>query len=85
MFCSIMTMHDIATRLGNTTTGQLLVRSGIEIERVLKSLVDNSTPLSARLPDVIFLSKLVSFDPIERLVDCRTRCKVNDHRTARSA
>lgn len=81
MFCSIMTMHDIATRLGNTTTGQLLVRSGIEIERVLKSLVDNSTPLSARLPDVIFLSKLVSFDPIERLVTV----DYSDHKPANTA
>ena len=81
MFCSIMTMHDIATRLGNTTTGQLHVRSGIEIERVLKSLVDNSTPLSARLPDVIFLSKLVSFDPIERLVTV----DYSDHKPANTA
>src|SRR5688500_19632472 len=66
--CSIMTMHDIATRLGNTTTGQLLVRSGIEIERVLRSMVENGTPLSAKLPDAIFLSKLVAFDPVERMV-----------------
>ena len=80
MFCSIMTMHDIATRLGNTTTGQLLVRSGIEIERVLKSLVDNNTPLSARLPDVIFLSGW-SFDPIERLVTV----DYSDHKPANTA
>ena len=74
-------MHDIATRLGNTTTGQLLVRSGIEIERVLKSMVDNGTPISAKLPDVIFLSKLVSFDPVERLVTV----DYSDHKPANSS
>ena len=30
-------MSDIATRLGTTTTGQILVRSGIEIDRILRS------------------------------------------------
>jgi c-di-GMP-binding flagellar brake protein YcgR len=74
-------MHDIATRLGNTTTGQLLVRSGIEIERVLRSMVDNGTPLSAKLPDIIFLSKLVSFDAVERLVTV----DYSDHKPANSA
>jgi c-di-GMP-binding flagellar brake protein YcgR len=79
--CSIMTMHDIATRLGNTTTGQLLVRSGIEIERVLRSMVDNGTPISAKLPELIFLSKLVAFDPVERLVTVA----YSDHKPANTA
>ena len=61
-------MSDIATRLGNTTTGQLLVRSGIEIERVLKAMVLDRTPLTAKLPDMVFLSHLLSFDPLERSV-----------------
>ena len=55
-------MSDIATRLGTTTTGQLLVRSGIEIERVLNSIVQDGAAVSARLPDIVFVSRLLAFD-----------------------
>ena len=50
----------IAGRLGTTTTGQLLVRSGIEIERILKAMIEGAAPLTAKLPDVMFLTRLLS-------------------------
>lgn len=61
-------MSDLATRLGTTTTGQLLVRSGIEIERILQAMVRDGTPVTAKLPDLVFLSRLVTFEPLERSV-----------------
>jgi hypothetical protein len=64
----MLSMSDIATRLGNTTTGQLLVRSGMEIERVLRSLVQDQTPITAKLPEFLFLSRLLDFDAMERSV-----------------
>ncbi len=55
----------IAGRLGTTTTGQLLVRSGIEIERILKAVMEAAVPLTAKLPDVMFLTRLLSFDGLQ--------------------
>lgn len=74
-------MSDIATRLGTTTSGQLLVRSGIEIERILDAMIHDRAAVTAKLPDLMFLSRLVSFDPVEQrvLVAC---C---DHKPANSA
>lgn len=74
-------MSDIATRLGTTTTGQLLVRSGIEIERVLKAMVDDASPLTAKLPEHIFVSRLLAFDSVEQSV-LLAYC---DHKPANSA
>lgn len=60
-------MSDIATRLANT--GQLLVRSGIEIDRILKAMVDDHATITANLPgQVIFLSRLVASDPVKEQV-----------------
>lgn len=74
-------MSDIATRLGTTTTGQLLVRSGIEIERCLSAMAQDGTPVTAKLPDMVFLSRLLSCDPLERSV----LVAYSDHKPANSA
>jgi c-di-GMP-binding flagellar brake protein YcgR len=64
---SMLTMSDnLATRLGSTTTGQLLVRSGIEIERILNTMVEDAVAVAAKLPNVMFLSRLLSFDAPHR-------------------
>jgi hypothetical protein len=64
---SIVTMSDIATRLANT--GQLLVRSGIEIDRILSAMVDDHATVTSSLPgQVIFLSRLVQADPVKQRV-----------------
>lgn len=60
-------MSDIATRLAST--GQLLVRSGIEIDRILSTMVDDHATITANLPgQVIFLSRLVCVDPVKERV-----------------
>ena len=74
-------MSDIATRLGTTTTGQLLVRSGIEIERVLTELVHDGAPVTAKLSELLFVSRLSSFDPAQQQVIV-AYC---DHKPANSA
>jgi hypothetical protein len=61
---SIVTMSDIATRLAST--GQLLVRSGMEIDRILSAMVDDHATVTANLAgQVIFLSRLVQADPVK--------------------
>jgi c-di-GMP-binding flagellar brake protein YcgR len=77
----VLSMSDLATRLGTTTTGQLLVRSGIEIERILNGIVHDGAPVTAKLADVLFLSRLLSFDSAQQqlmLAYC-------DHKPANSA
>jgi hypothetical protein len=60
-------MSDIATRLA--TTGQLLVRSGMEIDRILSTMVEDHATITANLPgQVIFLSRLVLVDPVRERV-----------------
>ena len=60
-------MPDLATRLA--ATGQLLVRSGIEIDRVLSAMVDDHSAVSASLPQqLMFLSRLVGVDPVKQRV-----------------
>ena len=73
-------MSDLATRLANT--GQLLVRSGMEIDRVLTAMVDDHATVTANLPSqVIFLSRLLSVDPVkERLI-----LAYSDYKTANTA
>lgn len=71
-------MEDLCTRLSNT--GRLLVRSGIEIERILASMVDDGDAVTASLPrDHLFLSRLVSADEQEVWV------APSDHRPANMA
>lgn len=54
-------MSDISTRL--STTGRLLVRSGIEIERILTSMASEGDAVTAALsPEQMFLSQVVSVD-----------------------
>lgn len=58
---------DLATRISNT--GQLLVRSGIEIDRILNSMVDDHSTVSATLPgQAMFLSRLLRVDPVKQRV-----------------
>jgi hypothetical protein len=60
-------MHDLASRLANT--GQLLVRSGIEIDRILSGMVDDHSAVSASLPQQqMFLSRLIGADPVKQRI-----------------
>jgi hypothetical protein len=60
-------MPDISTRL--STTGRLLVRSGIEIERLLSSMADDRATVTAHLPSkLMFLSRVVSVSGDEQQV-----------------
>lgn len=73
-------MPDISTRLSNT--GQLLVRSGIEIERILTSMVQDRDAVTAKLPaQQMFLSRLVCVDAEEQHVILAC----SDHKPANSA
>jgi hypothetical protein len=73
-------MPDLATRLSNT--GRLLVRSGIEIERILNSMVEDGDAVTASLPNkIMFLSLVVSVDATEQQVD--VAC--SDHKPANTA
>ena len=58
-------MSELTTRLANT--GQLLVFSGIEIDRILKSMVDDRSAISTSLPNQgMFLSRLLRVDPVKQ-------------------
>ena len=59
-------MPDISTRLN--TTGSLLVRSGIEIERLLQAIAQDRDTLSATVDKVMFLSHVMSLDADDRSV-----------------
>lgn len=73
-------MSDIATRLA--TTGQLLVRSGMEIDRILSAMVDDHATVTASLPgQVIFLSRLLQVDPVKS----RVMLAYSDYRAANTA
>lgn len=73
-------MTSIATRVANT--GQLLVRSGIEIDRILTAIVQDHATVSADLPkQVIFLSRLVQVDPVKQRVILAN----SDYKAANSA
>jgi len=74
-------MSDIASRL--ETTGQLLVRSGIEIGRILHSMIDERATVTASLKtsQVMFLSHLVAADDEEHEV----MLAYSDHKPANAA
>jgi c-di-GMP-binding flagellar brake protein YcgR len=56
---------DIATRLASA--GQLLVRSGIEIDRILEGIAQDGATVSATLPsERMFISQLVAVNPVEQ-------------------
>lgn len=57
----MLTMSDISARLSNT--GRLLVRSGIEIERILNSIASQGNAVTAALPSQqMFLSRVMAVD-----------------------
>jgi hypothetical protein len=61
----VLTPAHIATRLA--ASGQLLVRSGIEIDRILGTIMEDGATLTASLPSKgMFLSRLVSVDPVKQ-------------------
>lgn len=73
-------MSDITSRVA--TTGQLLVRSGIEIDRLLSGMMKDHAAVSANLPgQLIFLSRLVSVDPVKQ----RLALAYSDYKAANTA
>lgn len=75
-----MTSPDITQRLA--TTGQLLVRSGIEIGRLLDSMLEDKDAVTASLPQqVLFLSQLVYVEPVRGFM----LLGFSDHKAANSA
>jgi hypothetical protein len=75
----ILTMPDVSTRL--STTGSLLVRSGIEIERLLQAMAQDRDTVTATLESVIFLSRVMSMDAEDHSV----LLEYSDHKPANSA
>jgi c-di-GMP-binding flagellar brake protein YcgR len=62
-----VTSPDITTRLANT--GQLLVRSGIEIDRILSAIAEDGDTVSANLPSkTMFLSRVVLVEPVKQFM-----------------
>jgi c-di-GMP-binding flagellar brake protein YcgR len=75
-----LTTPDITSRLA--TTGGLLVRSGIEIGRLLDSMLEDRDALTATLPQsVLFLSRLVYVEPVRGFM----MLSFADHKAANSA
>jgi c-di-GMP-binding flagellar brake protein YcgR len=76
----VITSPDITSRLA--TTGQLLVRSGIEIERILGSMIQDGDTVSASLASkMLFLSRLVLVEPASQ----RMLLSYSDHKATNSA
>jgi c-di-GMP-binding flagellar brake protein YcgR len=72
---------DITTRL-SATTGQLLVRSGIEIGRILDAMLEDHSTLTAKLPSqMMFLSQLVYVEPVRGFM----LLQYSDHKPANTA
>lgn len=70
----------MAARLA--AAGQLLVRSGIEIDRILGGMVEDAATISASLPsNALFLSRLVSVDPVRQ----RIQVSSSEQQSANSA
>ena len=75
-----MSSPDITSRL--SLSGQILVRSGIEIGRILDSMVEDHATLSATLPtDVMFLSQLLYVEQVKGYL----RLAYSNHKPANSA
>jgi c-di-GMP-binding flagellar brake protein YcgR len=59
-----VSLPDITQRLA--TTGQLLVRSGMEIGRILDSILEDGDTMTANLPaHLLFLSRLLYVEPVK--------------------
>jgi hypothetical protein len=64
------------------STGRLLIRSGIEIDLILTAMVQDYSPVTADLPgQLIFLSRVVSTDPVKR----RVLLAFSDYKAANTA
>lgn len=75
-----LTAPDITSRL--STTGQLLVRSGIEISRLLDSMLQDRDAVTARVPpQVLFLSQLLYVEPVRGYM----LLSYSDHKPANAA
>jgi c-di-GMP-binding flagellar brake protein YcgR len=72
---------DITSRLAHT--GQLLVRSGIEIDRILSAMAEDGDTVSASVPPtkMLFLSKLVFVEPVKQFM----LVSYSDHKPANTA
>jgi len=78
--CATLTAPNIASRLA--TTGQLLVRSGIEIGRLLGSMIEDGDTVTASLPpQLMLLSKLVRVEPANGIM----LLAYSDHKAANTA
>lgn len=72
----MLTSSHMAARLA--AAGQLLVRSGIEIDRILGSMVEDAATISANLPSAgLFLSRLLCVDPVRQRI--RVSCSEQKH------
>lgn len=76
-----MNSPDITSRLAHT--GQLLVRSGIEIDRILSAMAEDGATVSASVPPtkVLFLSRLVLVEPVKQFM----LISYSDHKPANAA
>ncbi|HSG75841.1 MAG TPA: flagellar regulator YcgR PilZN domain-containing protein [Burkholderiales bacterium] len=75
-----MTSPDITSRL--STTGQLLVRSGIEIGRLLDAMAQDRSAVTAQVPpQLLFLSQLLYVEPVRGYM----MLSYSDHKPANSA
>jgi len=78
--CVRLTSPDITSRL--STTGQLLVRSGIEIGRLLDSMAQDRDAVTAQVPpQLLFLSQLLYVEPVRGFM----LLSYSDHKPANSA
>jgi c-di-GMP-binding flagellar brake protein YcgR len=75
-----LTSPDITSRL--SITGQLLVRSGIEIGRLLDSMAHDRDAVTAQVPpQLLFLSQLLYVEPVRGFM----MLSYSDHKPANSA
>lgn len=78
--CARLTSPDITSRL--STTGQLLVRSGIEIGRLLDAMAQDRDAVTAQVPpQLLFLSQLLYVEPVRGYM----MLSYSDHKPANSA
>jgi len=77
---ALLNSPDITSRLA--TTGQLLVRSGIEIGRILDSMLEDGDTVAGNLPSqMLFLSKLLYVEPVRGYM----LLSYSDHKPANTA
>ena len=78
--CGSLTTASISARLANT--GQLLVRSGIEIGRLLGSMLEDGDTVTASVPpQLMLLSRLVRVEPANGTI----LLAYSDHKPANTA